>query len=365
MEITWEQVHAWRLARQFVEPRGKVGAEDIISRLCGVQAQVASSAELAVRIRQAKPTAGEVARGLADGTLVKTWAMRGTLHLLPVAEAANYLSLAAAARTWEKPVWQREFGATPAQIQALVELLPTFLAKKALTREELMTQIVADKQFATMADQLRSGWGAVLKPLAWQGALCHGPNQGNKITFTSPPWTTIPAPEEAAPRAIAAYLGAYGPATPETFDAWLTRGVMKKSTLRTWFASMSDSLTKVNVDGQETYILTEHAESLAKTKPAKSVRLLGAFDQYILGPGTKDHTILPPEHRAKVSKAAGWISPILVVNGKINGTWDFDDNQVTLTLFPGAAKPAAKALDAELAHLSRAAGRDLTLRLTS
>ncbi|MGP4020858.1 DNA glycosylase AlkZ-like family protein [Saccharopolyspora sp. 5N708] len=97
-----------------------------------------------------------------------------------------------------------------------------------LTREELVTSLLADKRFKGMAEQLSSGWGTPLKPLAWQGVLCHGPNQGGKTTFTSPAgffptWRGIPEPDEAAPVAIAAYLGAYGPATPETFDAWLSR----------------------------------------------------------------------------------------------------------------------------------------------
>jgi hypothetical protein len=46
---------------------------------------------------------------------------------------------------------------------------------------------------------LRSGWGALLEPLAWQGALCHGPAQGNQITLTSaahqvPGWHGLPDP---------------------------------------------------------------------------------------------------------------------------------------------------------------------------
>jgi hypothetical protein len=102
----------------------------------------------------------------------------------------------------------------------------------------------------------------------------------------------------AAPAAIAAYLGAYGPSTPEVFDTWLLRNALKKATLRGWFAGMGDQLTKVDVEGQEAYILSEHADDLARTRASRSVRLLGAFDQYVLGPGTGDPQILPAEHRA-------------------------------------------------------------------
>lgn len=370
MKVSWDQAHAWRLRRQFVDPRGNADAVHIISRLCGVQAQVASSAELAVRIRQDKPEAAAVERGIADRALVKTWAMRGTLHLLRSSEAAGFLSLIASARTWERPSWQRTFGATPKEVEVLVEVVSELLDDTLLTRDELVTKIVAKKEFARMEEQLRSGWGAVLKPLAWQGALCYGPSQGNKVTFTRPntlipEWKGIPDSDEAAPLVIAAYLGAYGPSTPEVFDAWLSRSALKKTTVRGWFAAMGDQLTKVDVEGEDACILSEHADDLARTKASRSVRLLGAFDQYVLGPGTKDRQILPTKHRAKVSKAAGWISPIVVVGGRITGVWELSDNQVSVSFFSGAPKPPSKDLEAEVAHVGRASGRDqLTLRLS-
>jgi len=369
VKVSWDQAHAWRMRRQFVDPRGNADAVHIIGRLCGVQAQVASSAELAVRVRQAKPDAAAVERGIADRALVKTWAMRGTLHLLRSSEAACFLSLIASARTWERPSWQRTFGATPKEVEALVEVVSELLDDTVLTRDELVTEIVAKKEFAKMEEQLRSGWGALLKPLAWQGALCHGPSQGNKVTFTRPntlipEWKGLPDSAEAAPVVIAAYLGAYGPSTPEVFDAWLSRSVLKRTTVRGWFAAMGNQLTKVDVEGEDAYILSEHADDLARAKASTSVRLLGAFDQYVLGPGTKDPQILPTEHRAKVSKAAGWISPIVVVGGRITGVWELSDDQVSVSFFPGAPKAPSKDLEAEVAHVGRASGRDrLTLRL--
>jgi len=371
LQVTSDQVHAWRLRRQFLEPRGHADAVGVISRLCGVQAQVASSAELAVRLRQAEPEPGAVGRGIADGSLVKTWAMRGTLHLLPSSEAGNILSLMAAARTWEKAAWQRTFGATPRQIEALVDVVAKLLDGAVLTRDELVTKIVARKEFAVMEEQLRSGWGALLKPLAWRGALCHGPSRGNKVTFTHPTgglsgWSGLPEPGDAAPSVIAAYLGAYGPSTPEVFGAWLYRSAIMRKTLRGWFAAMGDRLTTVDVDGQERSILAEHASELAETSASTSVRMLGAFDQYLLGPGTNDPELLPAVHRAKVSRAAGWISPAVVVGGRIAGVWELADDHVTVSIFPGSTKPAIEDLEAEVAHVEKASGQGpLSLLLSS
>ncbi|HEX6474680.1 MAG TPA: crosslink repair DNA glycosylase YcaQ family protein, partial [Candidatus Limnocylindria bacterium] len=82
LRVTLAQALAWRLERQLVHPVGDLSVADTVRRLCGVQAQVASSADLAVRVRRRSSRAGEVTRALTKGDLIKTWAMRGTLHLL-------------------------------------------------------------------------------------------------------------------------------------------------------------------------------------------------------------------------------------------------------------------------------------------
>ncbi|MBF6541903.1 winged helix DNA-binding domain-containing protein [Nocardia brasiliensis] len=361
MRLTWDQVFAWRLERQFVTaPTATVS--EVVERLAGVQAQVASSAETAVALRSSTPAPGALVRELNEGVLIKTWAMRGTLHALTPALAAACLSLIASARTWEKPVWERNFGASPAEVAALTDEVRRVLDGKTLTREELVAAIVADPGFERLGEQLRSGWGALLKPLAWQGAICHGPAQGNKITFTDPAqsikdWPGLPEPDDAAPRAILAYLGAYGPATPETFDAWLSRGSLRKTVLRRWFSELGEALTEVDVEGRAGYVRTGDLEQLAATRPSASVHLLGGFDQYVLGPGTADPVLLPGDHRAKVSRTAGWISPIVVAGGRIVGTWELAEDAVVLSMFDDAPVPK-RGLDAALDRLAVALGRD-------
>jgi hypothetical protein len=361
VRITWGQVFAWRMRRQYVDPRTTDTATEIVGRLAGVQAQVWSAAATAVALRQAAPDSGAVDREFAARSLLKTWAMRGTLHLLRPADAGAYLSLMATSGFWRKPSWQRVSGVTPRQIDELTDKVAEVLDGAVLTRDELVTRIVADQRFAGMEERLRSGWGQVLKPLAWRGVLCHGPNQGNKITFTSPAshypdWRGTPEPEAAAPAVIAAYLGAYGPAAPEVFDNWLTRNATSRPRLRQWFAGLGDRLTEVDVEGRPGLMLTEHVEELAGTGPYEGVRLLGGFDQYVLGPGTNDEALLRPEHRALVSRAAGWISPIVVVDGRITGVWAIAGDDLVVSPFPGSDTPAAGDLEKEAAQVARASG---------
>ena len=106
LQVTWSQALAWRMRAPAARPdragpgrwrrspaRRRPGPGRIVRR-----ARHPRSARGSRR--------GEVARALADGRLVKTWAMRGTLHLLTPEEGGAFLSLMAAGRSWERPSWQ-------------------------------------------------------------------------------------------------------------------------------------------------------------------------------------------------------------------------------------------------------------------
>ena len=294
MALTWPQVLAWRLHRQFLHRDAERDAPDVVRRLAGVQAQVMSAAEQAVAVRTATPSPGAVAQGLASGTLVRTWAMRGTLHVLAADELATYLAPLAAARTWDKGSWQKTF-LDARSMDRLAEAAGELLDGAVLTREELTAAVVDRTGDAALGEHLRSGWGAVLKPLAWQGLLVQGPPREGRVTFTRPALEPVPV-EVAGPAAVLAYLGAYGPATPAAFDDWLLRGATPKKVLRGWFASLAAQglVVEVGVEGEPLWARAADVDELAAARPDTSTLLLPAFDQYVLGPGTKDPHVLDP-----------------------------------------------------------------------
>ena len=366
--VTWPQALAWRMERQLLEPAGTLSAVDVVRRLCGVQAQVASSADLAVRVRQRVSAPTEVSDALADGSLVKTWAMRGTLHLLPADEAGVYLALLAAGRSWETPAWQRYFGLSAADIERLRSVVRDILDGRVLTREEVNAQIITTPGYEHLADELKSGWGTLFKPLAWQGDIVFGPNRGTRVTFArpeqiSPYWRPLPAPDVAAPLAITAYLRAYGPATPAHVRSWLARGRVSGKQLKHWFSSLGDVLAKVDVEGEEMYVLAVDADSLLDSKPTRTVRFLPGFDQWVLGPGTNDTHVIPAGRRAQVSRTAGWIAPLVVVGGIVSGTWALNHDRVEIRSFAELGRAPSSALEAEVERLSELIGRPLALEL--
>lgn len=356
MKLTWDSVLAWRMHQQFLDRSKSQTAEAIVRRLCGIQSQVKSNAELAVAVRTPAPKKDAVQRAVAGKKLMRTWAMRGTLHTLAPQDAPAYLALLASARTWEKGAWQRNFLNT-AQMAKLGEVVQTELTDAVLTREELVAALERRTGDPAISTAVQSGWSAVLKPLAWQGYLCNGDDDGDgRVTFTNPgtylpDWPGLPDPDTAARSAIPAYLTAYGPAEPEAFNRWLARGALRKADVRGWFAELGDALTEVDVEGERLWIRTADADSLASAKPTDMIRLVPGFDQYVMGVGTDDTHIIAAQRRNDVSKTSGWIAPVVIHGGRVVGVWDSDDASASVTLFPEAPKLSHASLTAEIDHL--------------
>ncbi|MFD7103080.1 hypothetical protein [Streptomyces celluloflavus] len=85
VQVTHAQIPAWRLRRQSLAPHTTAAPEELAERLAGVQAQVPSAAEPALATRRTEPAAGAVR---VAGSVVGTWGLRGTLHLLAARRAA-------------------------------------------------------------------------------------------------------------------------------------------------------------------------------------------------------------------------------------------------------------------------------------
>lgn len=367
LSVTWPQALAWRLDRHLLSTISDPSIEDVVSRLCGVQSQVASSAEFAIRVRRSKSKAGEIASALAEGRLIKTWAMRATLHLLTPEDAGAYLSLMASTRWWERPIWERYFGLTARHIEEMRGIFREVVGDQALTREDVIAGITQRPGFEQLGEHMRSGWGTVFKPLAWQGDLVFGPSQGTRVTFMRPEaatssWKGLPGIDEAWPKVIEGYLAAYGPAGAAQFSGWLSRGAIPMGRLKGWFAELGDDgvLAKVEVDGQSLYVRSEDADALAAAKPKATVRLLGGFDQWVLGPGTDDGHVTPAARRRAVSRTAGWIAPVVVVGGVVCGTWELARDTVQIEWFPESGNAPSKAIESEVVRLSKIVGRELT-----
>ena len=366
MSISWSRALAWRMRRQLLDPVGTESVAGVVRRLGAVPAQPDAAAELAVRARRQRSRSGEVARALAEGRIIKTFAFRGATHLLTPEDGGVYLALRAASRMWELPSWQSFYGLTPADWPALRAAVRDALADGPITRDELGAAITARPRFRHLGSAFADGAGTLLKPLAWLGDMSFGPPKDGHASFQrldrNPRWAGIPDLDEAGTRAVEAYFRAYGPATPDHVHYWLGEGLgAGRKRIRSWIEGFGDRLVEVEIDGESAYVLREDLDELAATPPTTAVRLLPGYDQWVLGPGTADAHVVPPARRRLVSRQAN----LVVAGGVVSGTWSVTDDQVVTTWFAEAGPPPQDALADEVARLGPILGRPLRPTVTT
>jgi hypothetical protein len=68
-------------------------------------------------------------------------------------------------------------------------------------------------------------------------------------------------------------------------------------------------------------MLASHAREMRELPPDRSVRLLPGFDQYVVAASCHAGSLLPGDLRSRVYRPQGWISPVLLVKGRMEGTW--------------------------------------------
>jgi hypothetical protein len=114
----------------------------------------------------------------------------------------------------------------------------------------------------------------------------------------------------------------------------------------------ADALASVDVDGEPGFVVrAEDADELAATPdtPAGDVVLLPAFDPWVLAPVSHRKRAVPPGRESDVSRAAGWISPVLVVDGAVAGVWEHEGigSELAVTVRPFTLVDAAARRAAE------------------
>ncbi len=113
------------------------------------------------------------------------------------------------------------------------------------------------------------------------------------------------------------YLRAYGPATKNDFARWFGNwsGVGNAA-----WAGLAQELVEVSIEGRRGDLLAADLDRISVESHEPAVRLLPNFDPYLLGHANRDH-LFASEHRARVSRTAGWISAVVLVDGSVVATW--------------------------------------------
>jgi Winged helix DNA-binding domain len=338
----------------------------ILRQVVGLQAQVPDAAALGMRVRSTDLRASDVNRALVDDrSIVRTWLMRGTLHLVAADDIRWLVQLLG-------PVFARAGATRHAQLgldddlkaRGVAALRRILIDAGPLTRYELV-------------DRLR-GKGIALDPktqapihliglAAMQAVLCVGPDRDDgESTYVLlddwvPPART-PTREAALAELARRYFAGYGPATIDDLSAW---SGLAMAEARSAVAGAKPSLAEVTIQGQPGCVLKDRLRQVTAIA-APQARLLPAFDAYLLGYRRRDLAVAPALQR-RLQRGGGWLHPAVVVNGRAVATWSLRKSggrgRLQVEPFEGISRTIRAGIEAEVADIGRFLDLPVTLEI--
>ena len=368
--LTWAEARERRLTRShLVKPAPKSRLVDVVRDVCGLQAQLLSAAELAISARVAGVTQESVRDALwKKKTLVRSWTVRGTIHVVPSEDFRLWMAALGTDRYWESREWLEREGISAKEASAIFDTVEGALSEKGSTRAEIAEAVVS-RLGERFRPKIASMWGDLLGPLMYMGEMCFGPTVGPNVTFVSAHrWLGKPRhidPGEAWRELVRRFLRAYGPTTVDGAARWFG---LQPAAIRPLLRSLDPEAVEVTVEGRKAWTLSR--DRAAPSRPGSSVRLLAQYDAYVIGSHPRD-TITDERARTQIRsyKRGQWEGvvgvPVLLVDGIVSGVWERRERggRIEIGVRPSVKLTAVQrtAIDAEVVRIGRFFGREATL----
>lgn len=317
-----------RIAAQRLAGERCTSPVETVRWLTAMQAQDLPGALASVALRTAvdSATAGTaiagaaaVRAGMDAGEIVRSWPMRGTLHLVAAEDLRWMLPWGAA----------RVATAAAARRTALGLDEPTL----ALTAELTTDALSAGRRLGRAG--LISVWRAggistegqraahLITAHALSGLICMGPTDGRSQAFVlSDEWLPpgVPrTPEEELGEWVLRYFRSHGPATLADFVRWTG---LRVADGKMGLSVAGDELEQVDVDGVAHWMDPATPERLAACRAeARGVLLLPGFDELLLGYRDRSAVLDPAYADLLVPGSNGMFKATVVADGRVVGTW--------------------------------------------
>ena len=317
--VTRHVIGRLRLAAQGLLAPDFDSVPDAVRWMTAMQAQDLQAALWAVGLRVRRAGVDTVRSALDEGLVVRSWAMRGTLHLLAPEDLRWILDITADRLIRGMGGRHRELGIDARDVDVARETaLELVSGGGAATRQQLFEAFEAAGQ--STAGQRGIHLLGVLCQRAW---LVQGPLTGNQQLLKAfDEW--IPKSREldraeGIAELVLRYMLSHGPATERDFAWWSNTPVTE---VRSALAKVKDQLAELESEGTSYWMAPATAALLDDGVPGqRSLLILPGFDEFLLG-YTDRSLVLPPEHAQKVVPGGnGMFKKTIVAGGEVIGTW--------------------------------------------
>jgi hypothetical protein len=313
---TRRRLAALRLSAQRIGRRDPTTPLDTVRWMLALQGQELPGVKWSIGLRGAG-TESDVDAAFEAGQIVRSWPMRGTLHVVAGEDLGWMLGLTTPAAIASSAQRRAALGLELADAERAREALERVLSdRRVLSRAATLAAIEA----AGVSTAGQRGYH-LLWYLAQTGSIVLGPTEGREQTYALlDDW--VPKRrrldrDEALGELALRFFRSHGPATAPDLARWA--GLTLRD-VRTGIASCEKRLATLELDGV-TYHLDPETEAETATVPRARVHLLPGFDEYVLG--YKDRSaVLAPEHSAAIVPGGnGVFRPTIVADGEVVGTW--------------------------------------------
>jgi hypothetical protein len=287
-----------RLRAQRLAGAPPAAPQEIVRALVGIQAQDRAASLLALRARGARATAPETERLLwAGGPIVRTWAMRGTLHLVAAADLALMLAVFGALHIARGRRRLTQLGLPPETAERSTREAAAILAEEGpLSRHELAERL---RDRGVPVSPRGQAPIHVVHRAALAGVLCEAGVRGREELYGPIDPGPLPDRDAALAELGRRYAAAHAPARRADFAAW--SGLPAADVRRAW----------------------AEPDPPAGEPAEGPLRLLPAFDEWLLGWSSRDFAV-PPEHARRVAPGGGIVRPVAIADGRVVATWRLD-----------------------------------------
>lgn len=307
-----------RLAAQGLLGPGFQSVPDAVRGMTAMQAQDLQAVLWAVGQRVPGSRAEDVRGALDRAEIVRSWPMRGTLHVLAPEDLKWMLAITSDRLIQGLARRHRELEITAADVDAAAATALQLVSGGAASRAELF-------QAFERAGQSTAGQRGIhlLGILCQRGLLVQGPLAGNQqLVVAFGDWITESRTldrSDGIAEWLLRYLRSHGPATERDFAWWA--GIPLTET-RAALARVSDQLAELEFEGTSYWLSAETAALLDDGVPGqRTVLALPGFDEFLLGYADRS-LVLPPEHADKIVPGGnGVFKKTIVTGGGVIGTW--------------------------------------------